>query len=208
MHAWAALLTGTGVDHEVRGADQTVLHRGGRLDRQQCLHPWGVQTAAKLRQHFREHNLRLGTIHVDLADPAGRHPRQVGPHPATDRLLGAGQLMGEECPRSSHPCRDGRTSTGRGLRPPLGEPAVSGRDQCPPGHVSAHGRRGCVSGTTSATCRRGPRPVSPCWRSRQSGMVGSPDQGGREPQQTTIRSPEPSPLGGKKLVTTRHYQGL
>jgi hypothetical protein len=43
------------------------------------------------------------------------------------------------------------------------------------GTVSAPGRIGCVSGTTSATWSHAPRPVSPCWRSRQSGMGGSPD---------------------------------
>jgi hypothetical protein len=64
------------------------------------------------------------------------------------------------------------------------------------GHVSAHGPRGCRSGTKSATWRHGPRPVSPCWRDRQSGMVGSPDGGRRAPQQTTIRSPGQSVLGG------------
>ena len=100
IHAWAALLTGTGVDHEVRGADPTVLPRGGRLDREPCLQPWGVQTAAKLRQHFWEHNMRLGTIPLDLSDPAGLPHRQVGPHPATDLLIGAGQRMCEEFQRS------------------------------------------------------------------------------------------------------------
>ena len=45
------------------------------------------------------------------------------------------------------------------------------------GHVSAHGRRGGVSGTKSATWRHGPRPVSQCWRNRQSGIVGAPDRG-------------------------------
>jgi len=64
------------------------------------------------------------------------------------------------------------------------------------GHVSAHGPRGCGSGTKPATWRHGPRPVSPCWRDRKSGMVGSPDGGRREPQQTTIRSPGQSVLGG------------
>ena len=100
MHAWAARLPGNGVDHEGRGADQTVRPRGGRLERQPFLHQWGVQTAAKLRQHFWEHNMRLGTIPLDLSDPAGIHHRQVGPHPATDLLIGAGQLMFEEFQRS------------------------------------------------------------------------------------------------------------
>ncbi len=36
------------------------------------------------------------------------------------------------------------------------------------GNVSAHWRKGCVAGTKSATCSRGPRPVSPCWRSRRA----------------------------------------
>jgi hypothetical protein len=45
------------------------------------------------------------------------------------------------------------------------------------GNISAYWRRGCVSGTKSATWRHGPCPVSQCWRSRKSFIVGSPDRG-------------------------------
>jgi hypothetical protein len=39
----------------------------------------GVETAAKLGQHFRKHKMRSGTIHLDLSDPTGVHHGQVGP---------------------------------------------------------------------------------------------------------------------------------
>ena len=71
IDALAALLTGKGVDHQVRRADQPGLHRGRRLDRQQFLHQWCIQAAAKVGEHFREHNMRLGTIDLDLSDPTG-----------------------------------------------------------------------------------------------------------------------------------------
>ena len=100
MDALAALLTGKGVDHQVRRADQPVLHRRRRLDRQEFLHQWGVQTAAKLHQHCRAHKMLLGTSPLALSDSAGIHHRQVGPHPATDLLSGAGQRMFEEFQRS------------------------------------------------------------------------------------------------------------
>jgi len=99
MHAVAALLTGKGVDHQVRGADQTVLLRGGRVDREQCLHQRGIEPTAKLGEHFWQHNMLLDSIHLDLGDPAGIHHRPVGPHPATALLIGAGPLMCEEFQR-------------------------------------------------------------------------------------------------------------
>jgi hypothetical protein len=76
MDAWAPRLAGTGVDHQVRRADQPLLHRGRRLDRQQFLHQWRIQTAAKLAEHFREHEMRLDAIRLDLRDPTGSPSRR------------------------------------------------------------------------------------------------------------------------------------
>ena len=87
MDAWAALLTGKGVDHQVRRADQTVRHRGRRLDRQPFLPQWRVQTAAKVGQHFWKHNMLLGAIHLHLCDPTGLHHGQVGSPPATELFI-------------------------------------------------------------------------------------------------------------------------
>jgi hypothetical protein len=83
----AALLTGTGIDHHVGRADQTVLHGGGRLDRQQFLHQRCIEATAKLGEHFGEHNMVLGSIHLDLCDPTGIHHGEVRPQPATDLFI-------------------------------------------------------------------------------------------------------------------------
>ena len=73
MNPLAPLLTRQGVDDQGRWADQACLHRGRRLDRAQCLHQRRIPTAPKLGEHFREHDMRLGAIRLDLGDPTGRH---------------------------------------------------------------------------------------------------------------------------------------
>jgi hypothetical protein len=83
----APLLTRKGVDHQVRWADQPVLHRGRRLDRQEFLHQWGIEMTAKVGKYFREHKMLLGAIHLDLSDPTGIHHGHVSPQPATDLFI-------------------------------------------------------------------------------------------------------------------------
>jgi hypothetical protein len=99
IDAWAPLLTGKGIDHQVRRADQSVLHRSRRLDRQQFRHQGLIEPTAKLGQPFRQHKVLLGAIHLDLPDPTGIHHGQVRPQPDTDLLVGTGQLMFEEFQR-------------------------------------------------------------------------------------------------------------
>jgi hypothetical protein len=99
IDALAALLAGKGVDHQVRRADQSVLHRSRRLDRQQFLHQRLVEPTAKLGEHFWQHKMRLGAIHLDLMDPTGIHHGQVSPESGTDLLIGAGQLMFQQFQR-------------------------------------------------------------------------------------------------------------
>jgi hypothetical protein len=99
MDAWAARLTGNGVHHEVRRADQPVLHRGCGLERPPFLPQRRVETAANLGEPFWQHNMRLGTIHLDRSDPTGRHHGQVGPEAATPLCVGTGQRMFEQCQR-------------------------------------------------------------------------------------------------------------
>ena len=144
MDAWAALRAGKRVDHQVRRADQPVLHRARRLERQPFLHQRRIDTTAELGEHFWPHNMRLGAIHLDLADPTGLHHREVGPQPATDLLIGAGSRLFQEFQRPSHPGRDGRTSPrGKSGKAP-GARAVHGRHQGRPRkRVSplANGRR-------------------------------------------------------------------
>ena len=75
----AALLTGTGVDHQVCRAHQPVRHRHCGLDGQPFRHQGRIQTAANVGEHLRKHNMRLGAIDLDRSDPTGRHHREVGP---------------------------------------------------------------------------------------------------------------------------------
>jgi hypothetical protein len=125
----AALRTGTGIDHPVGRADQTVLPRGRRRDRQQCRQHRVIEAMAKWGEPFREHTMVLGSIHWDRWDPTGIPHGEVGPQPATDRCIGAGQRLFQERQRHSHPGRDGRTSPRGGFRNTLGERAVHGCDQ-------------------------------------------------------------------------------
>jgi hypothetical protein len=96
VDAWAARLTGQGVDHHVGRADEPSLHRGRRVDRQPFLHQRLIEATAELGEPCREHNMRLGAIPLDLGDPTGIHHRQVGPQAATNLCIGAGPCMFQE----------------------------------------------------------------------------------------------------------------
>jgi hypothetical protein len=48
---------------------------------------------------LREHDRRLGAIHLDRRDPTGVHHGQVGSQPGTDLCIGAAQRMLPEFPR-------------------------------------------------------------------------------------------------------------
>jgi hypothetical protein len=129
MDALAARRTGNGVDHPGRRAAQPVRQRGRRLDRQEFRPQGRVQTAPTVGQHVWPHHMRLGAIPLDRGEPTGIPHGQVGSHPATERCSGAGQLLVPAFQRQYHPCRDGRTSTGRGCRKTVGARAVHGRPQ-------------------------------------------------------------------------------
>jgi hypothetical protein len=129
MDTRAALLTGKGIDHHVGRADQTILHRGRRLDRQPFRHQRFIEATATLGEHCREPTMVRGSIHLDRCEPTGRQHGEVGPQPATDLVIRAGQRMFQEFPRPSHPGRDGRTSPRGGCRQTLGARAVHGCDQ-------------------------------------------------------------------------------
>jgi hypothetical protein len=79
IDAWAARLTGNGINHQVRGAHQAVLHRRRGLDRQEFLQQRRIEPAATLGEHLWQHNMRLGALHLDITDPTGIHDRHVGP---------------------------------------------------------------------------------------------------------------------------------
>lgn len=99
MATLAALLTGKGIAHHVGRADQTVLHRGRRLERQPCRPQRFIEATTQLGEPFRKHNMVLGSIHVHRGDPTGIPHGEVGPHPATDLFICAGQLMCQELQR-------------------------------------------------------------------------------------------------------------
>ena len=91
----AALLTGKGIDHQMRRAHQALLHGRGGLERQQFVHQGRVDPAAELGQHLGEHEMPLGALDLDLPNPAGIHHGQVGAQLATDLFIGTVQLMFE-----------------------------------------------------------------------------------------------------------------
>src|SRR2546428_5502214 len=92
----AAVLTGKGINHQMRGADQALLHGRGCLDGQPFLHPGFVQMAAKLGEHCGQDKGLLGTVHVDFLDSARLPHRKIGPQPATDLFSGTRHLRFEQ----------------------------------------------------------------------------------------------------------------
>jgi hypothetical protein len=203
IDALAPLLTRKGVDHQVRRADQTVLHGGRGLDGHQFLHQWRIQTAAKLGEDFGEHKMRLRAIHLDLPDPTGVHHRQVGPQPATDLFVGTGPLMFQQFQRQQDPCRDRWTSTHGGFGEALGERAVYGCDQRRP--------RKRISPLAEGVRFRDEVPDLQAWSPSGQPMLKisqdlhrrlSSRGGAREPQHTPMQSTSQPPLGRNKLVVT------
>ena len=133
MDAVAALRTGKRIDHHGRRAHQAFLHGSGGLDGSQFRHQWRIQPAAKLGEPFREHQVLLRAIHLDLRNPPGLHDRPVGSHPATDLFVGTGHLVFQQLQRQQPPRRDGWTAPCGGFGDALGERPVHGGDEGRPG---------------------------------------------------------------------------
>jgi hypothetical protein len=89
------LLTGKGIDYQMRRAHQAGVHRRSGLEREEFVYQGGVEAAAELGQDLGEHEMPLGPINLDLPNPARLHHRQVGPQLATDLFIGTVQLMFE-----------------------------------------------------------------------------------------------------------------
>jgi hypothetical protein len=89
------VLTGKGIDHQMRRAHQARRHGSGSLERQQFVHQGGVDPRAELGQHLGQHEMPLGALHLHLPNPARIHYRQVGAQLATDLFIGTVQLMFE-----------------------------------------------------------------------------------------------------------------
>ena len=194
MHAGAALLTGTGVHPQGRRAHPPVLQRGRRLDREPFLPQRGLEARAQLGEPFREHKVLWGALALDRPAPTGRHPRQVGPHPATHLFVGTGQRMLQPFQRPYHPGRDGWTATPGGVGTRRANEQSPAATRAAHGNVAAPWRLAGVSGTQSATCRRGPRPVTPCCRDRKS-LHGRLSSWGAEKSLSLRRSePQDNPL--------------
>jgi hypothetical protein len=75
----AALLTGKGIDHQVRGADHALLDGRRSLECQQFIHQGCIKATAELGKDLGQHEMPLGTIDLDLPNPARIHHCQVGP---------------------------------------------------------------------------------------------------------------------------------
>ena len=187
IDALAALLTGKGVDHQVRRTHQTVLHRSRRLDRQQFGHQWLVEPTPKLGEHFREDEMLLGS----RSTWTSRIPQAyITATSVRNRLQICSSAQDSSCFNSS---KANNTRVATGGRPRLvgvGKRWANERStaatRAAHGNVSAHWRRGCVSGTNSATEGKGhvrSANAGDIVRVASSALLIG---GGREPQHTTI----------------------
>jgi hypothetical protein len=89
--ALTALFGGQGIDEEMRGADQALVHRRSGLESQPLIHQGVVQTPAKLRQGFGQDKGLLRTIEVHVVEATRLHDCHVGTQP-----------LAEGCIRSAH----------------------------------------------------------------------------------------------------------
>ena len=147
----ASLRTGKRIDHHVCGADETCLHRRRGLDGEEFMHQGLINAAAKLGEDFRQDEMPLESIDMDVGNPAYIHHGQIGPQPAANLLIRTLPFVFQSLQRQQHPCRAGcPPPRGRGGKTP-GYPVVHRCTNAAHGNVPAHWRNGWVSGTKSAT---------------------------------------------------------
>ena len=95
-NALAALFRGKGIDEEMRGADQALVHRGGGLESQQLIHEGVVQTAAKLRQGFGQDKVLLRTIELHCVEATRIHDCHIGAQPLADGFIRSAHFVFEQ----------------------------------------------------------------------------------------------------------------
>ena len=79
----------------MRRTHHTVLPSGGGLKCQQFLQYRLIEPTAELGKEFRQHEVLLGAIHLDLPNPTRIHHGEVSALLATDLFIGTMQFMFE-----------------------------------------------------------------------------------------------------------------
>ena len=88
----APLLAREGIHHHMRWTHHSLFDRLRRLQSQQFLEQRFIQRLLNW-SGVRQHEVRLGAVHLDLRYSAGIHHRQVGPQLATDLFIGTVQFV-------------------------------------------------------------------------------------------------------------------
>lgn len=91
----AALLTREGIDDEMRGADQALLHRCCCLDGDQRIHECFVDTTTKLAEGLGEHKVHLRARGLVLMQATGVHHGKVRAHTVADVLIRPAEFVFE-----------------------------------------------------------------------------------------------------------------
>jgi hypothetical protein len=129
----APLLSGKGIDEQMRRADQPRRHGSGGLDGQQFIDQGLVEPAAKLGQRFGQHKVCLRAVEVDVFDATGIHHRQVGTQPLADGSVGGAHFVFEQLQRQQQACWNRPTTTRRAVGETPGNAFVDGLDHLSPG---------------------------------------------------------------------------
>lgn len=104
--ALAALFSGKGIDEEMRGANQALVHSRSGLDSQQLIHQGVVQTTAKLRQGFGQDKVLLRTIELHFVEATRIHDCHVGAQPLADGFIRSADFVFEQLQGQQDACRD------------------------------------------------------------------------------------------------------
>src|SRR5262249_12290230 len=83
----AALFRGKGINAMMGRADQPCLHRGRRLDGNECIHEGRVDAAAKLTEGLGEDKVGLRRIDLVVAQTTGVHDRKIGAQALADIFI-------------------------------------------------------------------------------------------------------------------------
>ena len=149
--ALAALFRGKGIDEEMRGADQALVHSRSGLEGQQLIHQGVVQTTAKLRQGFGQDKVLLRTIELHFVEATRIHDCHVGTQPLADGFIRSAHFVFEQLQGQQDACRDRVAPPGARLGKRLAQLCSTASTSFAQGNVSVHWRIALVLGTTSAT---------------------------------------------------------
>jgi hypothetical protein len=127
------LLSGEGINEEMRWADQTLVHGRSSLDGHQLIHQGRIDAATKLGQGLGEDKMRLRAVYLHLGDTTGVQDSKSGAQAVANLLVRGPQLVFEQCQGEQHPCRHKPTAMPGGFGKVFGKTLLNGVDQCRPG---------------------------------------------------------------------------